>query len=164
MHVGGPKNPFVQQQRPVQAPRTAQVAGPQAAKTQGPRVQGDVMRQASAGLQPPPGGLDSLAMLGLARTIAFSGKRFERGARLHAEERLSHRSPSSPGLLLGSYELRGAMSSPGAHTDISTAHPLYGRYLEKWLSGRSDAGSGKVLLGLLRDKLGEMKSTIRKVL
>ena len=57
------------------------------------------------------------------------------------------------------------MSAPGAHWNVSGSHPLYGRYLQPWLSAQPEGESGgKVLLKFLQTRLGELKDTVRRVL
>jgi hypothetical protein len=172
MQVGRPNNPFMQQPTAVRSPQAgaaSATAATQMPKDKGLRVQGDSMKKASAALQPPPSGLDAMAMITFARSLAFPNKHFDRGARLGSEGFRSHRSPSGPNPLLGSYEGRGSMSAPGAHVDISTSHPLYGGALKKYQDEMKRLGKevrpGKLLLQMFRHQVGDkLKNTIRRTL
>ena len=150
---------------PARVQQGAPAAAPRPLGPPGTRIQGDSMRKGAPAAPELPAGLDLPTLLSLARSLAFATKRFQRGSKVSRRERSnSHRSASAPDASQGTFEGRGAMSTPDAHWDITSGHPLYGRYLEQWLKEKPNKAQGKLLLQMLRDRLGELKNVVRKTL
>ena len=150
---------------PARVQQGAPAAGPKPLGLPGTRVQGDSMRKEAAAAPELPAGLDLPTMLTLARSVAFATKRFQRGEKISPRDgNNSHRSASAPDASQGTSEGLGAMSTADAQRDITSGHPLYGRYLDQWLKKKPNKGKGKLLLQMLRDRLGELKDVVRNTI
>lgn len=171
MKVGSAPQPVrlnqVATPQPAAAAAAAAPTGPPP-KPAGLKVQGDISKQASVPGPAGPGD-ELLALVTMARSLSFKAGKVDRGARINARGPVhnpagEHRLSGPSGSRLGGFELRGAMSAPAAHREVTTSHPLYGRYLQQWLSTQPEVKGGKVLLQLLQSRLRDLKNWVRYVL
>jgi hypothetical protein len=89
---------------------------------------------------------DLVSAIGQAREATFRGGQFERGAALASSMR------STGGV---------TRSGPSAALDATTAHPLYGRYLGRWLEAHPDAPAEERFVQVLQDQMRQLKQVLR---